>query len=98
MVNPEGTAASQIFGVGCPSSTQCVPFHCTITPTSGAAGSVGSFGGLGGDGPPPPRTLAALPILVPVPHSRTLTNTLLPPRPTASAPGCLPKMGVAEKA
>ena len=98
MVNPEGTAASQIFGVGCPSSTQCVPFHCTITPTSGAAGSVGSLGGLGGDGPPPARTLAALTIVVRFPHSWTLTNTCVPPGPTASARGCLPKMGVGEKA
>src|SRR2546428_751611 len=98
MVNPEGTAASQIFGVGCPTSTQCVPFHCTITPTSGAAGSVGSLGGLGGDGPPPARTLAALTIVVRFPHSWMLTNTCVPPGPTASARGCLPKMGVGEKA
>src|SRR5258705_13980533 len=51
--NPEGMPASQVLGAGSPSSIQCVPSHCTITPTAGAAGGVEYFGGAGGGGPPP---------------------------------------------
>src|SRR5678809_898760 len=56
--NPGGNPASQVFA-GAPSSTQCAPFHCTITPTAGAGGSEGSIGGLGAEGPPSAVTRGA---------------------------------------
>src|SRR5258705_14015236 len=54
--NPEGMPASQVLGAGSPSSIQCVPSHCTITPTAGAAGGGGNIGGRAGGGPPRPRS------------------------------------------
>src|SRR6266436_6184765 len=71
--NPGGRPASQILGVGNPSSTQCDPFHCTITPTAGAAGSEGSLGGLGGEGPPSAVTRDAPTIEVRFPPFSTVT-------------------------
>src|SRR5258705_5949997 len=70
--NPEGMPASQVLGAGSPSSIQCVPSHCTITPTAGAAGSVESLGGSGGDGPPSALTVWAPTIVVWFPASRTV--------------------------
>src|SRR2546425_6823468 len=70
---PEGTAASQFLGVGCPSSTQWDPSHCTMTPTAGAAGSEVSLGGFGGEGPPFAVTFCAPMIVVLFPASSTLT-------------------------
>src|SRR5882672_1354067 len=70
---PGGKPASQIFGEGRPSSIQCDPFHCTITPTAGAAGSEESLGGLGGEGPPRAVTRDAPTIEVRFPPSSTVT-------------------------
>src|SRR3954469_4900053 len=70
--NPGGTPASQILA-GEPSSTQCEPFHCTMTPTAGAGGSEGFMGGFGGEGPPSADTLAAPTMVVRFPASRTPT-------------------------